>query len=62
MNKENRHALKYGRLAKRNRFVTEKGTYQIDIRIYKGTTYFIKYKDGLLVEISHLTNAEKEVL
>lgn len=62
MNKDNQHALNYGRLVKRNQFVTEKGTYRIDIRLYKGKVYFIKYKDGALVESSCLNDIGKDEL
>lgn len=49
-------AIKDGKLVKTNTFVTELGEYKIDIFAYEKHVYFIKYKNGKLVECANLTS------
>lgn len=59
MQKEFANALVLGRVVKSNTFVTERGTYKIDIRLWRKKVYFFKYKDGVLVECMKLYGEKK---
>lgn len=59
MQKEFANALVLGRVVKSNTFVTDRGTYKIDIRIWRKRAYFFKYKDAVLVECSKLYGDKK---
>lgn len=59
MHKEFANALVLGRVVKSNTFVTERGTYKIDIRLWRKKVYFFKYKDGVLVEVMKLYGEKK---
>lgn len=59
MQKEFANALVLGRVIKSNTFVTERGTYKIDIRLWRKKVYFFKYKDGVLVECMKLYGEKK---
>lgn len=45
-----------GPLIKSNTFDTPKGKYRIDIRAYKGSIYFFKYRDNILMEACNLND------
>lgn len=59
MQKEFTNALILGRVVKSNTFVTERGTYKIDIRLWRKKVYFFKYKDAVLVECMKLYGEKK---
>jgi hypothetical protein len=59
MQKEFNRALVFGRNVKSNTFETERGTYKIDIRVWRKNVYFFKYKDGVLVECMKLYGEKK---
>ena len=50
-------AINHGKLVKSNTFVTELGEYKIDIVAYSDCIYFVKYKNGKLVECMNLSKA-----
>ena len=60
MQKEHTNALILGRVVKSNTFVTERGTYKIDIRVWRKNIYFFKYKDGVLVECENIYSLAKK--
>lgn len=59
MQKDFSKALVYGRVIKSNTFETERGSYKIDIRLWRKNVYFFKYKDAVLVECMRLYGDKK---
>ena len=59
MQKDFSKALVYGRVIKSNTFETERGSYKIDIRLWRKNVYFFKYKDAVLVECMRLCGDKK---
>lgn len=51
-----------GRVLKVNTFETQKGVYRVELVFMDGSPYYVKYKNGLLVEavsIDNLCGAER---
>lgn len=59
MQKEFVNVLVHGRVIKSNTFETNRGLYKIDIRLWRKSVYFYKYKDGVLVECVRLYGDKK---
>lgn len=53
-------ARRYGKVVKMNNFDTPKGKYQIVLKMYNDDIYFFKYRDGVLLECSNLSEKGRE--
>ena len=55
MRPDHEEAVANGRIIKTNTFITERGSYKIDIIAHNGSLFFYKSKNDTLVECINLT-------
>lgn len=51
-------AINHGKVIKTQSFVTDKGTYKIDLIRFEDDIYFVKYQDGKIVECCNLSKVK----
>lgn len=51
-------AINHGKVVKTQTFVTDKGTYKIDLIRFEDDIYFVKYQAGKVVECCNLNKVK----